>query len=177
MLYVIHVYQHLPANSRASASPEGCFRLQFAQCRVALLDFAPILVAFASRFVISTPPRFARDYSAHARLVISVETPGVRAADAEHDEGACRKPFLHVIRDSRIATVANNSPADASLEGFSIAIRARPRGTARSCSPLAAFAWRSVISTPPRFARDYSAHARLIISVETPRLRTGGIVM
>ena len=78
--------------------------MQFAQGRVAQLDLAPTLAAFASRFVISTPPRFARDYSAHARLVISVETPRLRTSDAEHDQGVSRKPSLHAIRESRIAS-------------------------------------------------------------------------
>ena len=104
MVYVIHVYHHSPTNSCGCASPEGLFRLQFAQGRVAQLDLAPILAAFASRSVISTPPRFARDYSAHARLVISVEAPRVRTSDAEHDEGVSRKPSLHAIRESRMAS-------------------------------------------------------------------------
>jgi hypothetical protein len=42
--------------------------------RVAQLDLSPILTAFASRSVISLPPRFAKDYSAHATLVIFAET-------------------------------------------------------------------------------------------------------
>ena len=102
-LYVIHVYQRSPTKSCGCASPEGLFRLQFAQGRVAQLDLAPTPAAFASRSVISTPPRFARDYCAHARLVICVETPRLRTSDAEHDEGASRKPSLHAIRESRIA--------------------------------------------------------------------------
>jgi hypothetical protein len=86
------------------ARSEGLFRLQFAQGRVAQPDLAPILAAFASRSVISTPPRFAKDYSAHAKLAISVETPLLRTSDAEHDEEVSRKPFLHAIRESRIAS-------------------------------------------------------------------------
>ncbi len=85
-------------------SPEGLFRLQFAQGRVAQLDLAPILAGFVSRSVISTPPRFARDYSAHAKLVISVETPRLRTSDAEHDEEVSGKPSGHAIRESRIAS-------------------------------------------------------------------------
>jgi len=103
---------HSPTNSCGCASPEGLFRLQFAQGRVAQLDLAPILAAFASRSVISTPPRFARDCSAHARLVISAETLRLRTSDAEHDEGASRKPSLHAIRESRIAS----SPLDKMID-------------------------------------------------------------
>src|SRR5207245_11112442 len=47
----------------------------------------------------------AKDYSAHARLVISAETLQLRTSDGEHDEGACRKPCLHAIRESRIASI------------------------------------------------------------------------
>jgi hypothetical protein len=90
------------------ARHEWLFRLRFAQGRVAQLDLAPILAAFASRSVISKPPRFARGYFAHAKLVISVETPWLRTSDAEHDEGVSRKPSLHAIRESRIAS----SPRD-----------------------------------------------------------------
>ena len=75
---------------------------------MAQLDLVPTLAAFASRSVVSTPPRFARDYSAYARLVISVETPRLRTSDAEHDQGVSRKPSLHAIRESRIAS----SPRD-----------------------------------------------------------------
>jgi len=80
------------------------FRLRFAQSRVAQLDLAPTLAAFASRSVISTPPRFERDYSAHARLAVFVETPRLGTSDAERDQGASRKPSLHAIRESRIAS-------------------------------------------------------------------------
>jgi hypothetical protein len=81
-----------PTNSCWCARHEGLFQLQFAQTRVAQHDLAPILAAFASKSVILTPPRFGKDYSAHARLVISVETPRVRTSDAEHDQGVSRKP-------------------------------------------------------------------------------------
>ena len=67
------------------ARHEWLFQLQFAQGRGAQLDLAPILAAFASRSVISTPPGFAKDSSAHARLVISVETLQLRTSDAECD--------------------------------------------------------------------------------------------
>jgi hypothetical protein len=85
MLYVIHVYQHPPTNSCGRARHEWLFRLRFAQGHVAQLDLAPTLAAFASRSVISMPPRFARDYSACATLVISVGTHRVRTSDAERD--------------------------------------------------------------------------------------------
>ena len=104
MLYVIHVYQHSPTNLCRRARHEWLFRLRFAQGRMAQLDLAPTLAVFASRSVISTPPRFARDYSARARLVIFVETPRLRTSDAEHDQGVSRKPSLHPIRESRIAS-------------------------------------------------------------------------
>ena len=104
MLYVIHVYRYSPTNSCGCARHEGLFRLQFARRRVAQLDLAPTLAVFASRSVISTPPRFARDYSAHARPVISVETPRLRTSDAQHDEGVSRRPSPHAIRESGIAS-------------------------------------------------------------------------
>ena len=87
--------------------------MQFAQGHGAQLDLAPTLAVFASRFVISTPPRFARDYFADARFVISVETHRLRTSDAEHDEGASRKPSLHAIRESRIASSPLDTPAGA----------------------------------------------------------------
>lgn len=123
MLYVIHVWHHSPTNSYGCASAEGLFRLQFAQGRVAQLDLAPTLAAFASRSVISTPPRFARDYSTHARLVISVETPRLRTSDAEHDQGVSRKPSLHAIRESRIASSARDKMVD-STASCTLALRA-----------------------------------------------------
>src|SRR5437763_10059017 len=57
-----------PPNPCGCARHEWLFQSRFAQGRVAQLDLAPTLAAFASRSVISTPPRFAKDYSAHARL-------------------------------------------------------------------------------------------------------------
>ena len=78
--------------------------VRFAQGRVAQLDLAPTLAVFASRSVISTPPRFVRDYSAHARLAVFVETHRLRTSDAERDQGVSRKPSLHAIRESRIAS-------------------------------------------------------------------------
>ena len=63
------------------------FRLRFAQGRVAQLDLAPTLAGFALRFVISMPPRFARDYSARAMLAVCAETHLLRTSDAEHDQG------------------------------------------------------------------------------------------
>jgi len=78
--------------------------LRPAQDRRAQLDFAPTLAAFASRSVISTPPDFAKDYSAHATLVIFVETHRLQTADAERAQGVSRKPSIHAIRESRIAS-------------------------------------------------------------------------
>ena len=52
------------------------------------------------------PPRFARDYSARARLAVFVETHPLRTY--ERDQGVFRKPSLHAIRESRIAS----SPRD-----------------------------------------------------------------
>src|SRR5438093_12875532 len=95
MLYVINVWQRSPTKSCGCASPEGFFRLRFAQSRVAQLDLAPTLAAFASRSVISTPPRFERDYSAHATLAVFAETHRLRTSDAERDQGVSRKPSLH----------------------------------------------------------------------------------
>ena len=104
LLYVIHVCQHSSTNSCGRATHEWLFRLRFAQGRVAQLDLAPTLAGFASRSVISRPPRFGRDYCAHARLAIFVGTLRVRTSDAEHDHGVFRKPSLHAIRESRIAS-------------------------------------------------------------------------
>jgi hypothetical protein len=75
---------------------------------VARLDLAPTLAVFASRSVISTPPRFERDYSARATLAVFAETHRLRTSDAERDQGVSRKPSLHAIRESRIAS----SPRD-----------------------------------------------------------------
>jgi hypothetical protein len=77
---------HPPTNSCGWARHEWLFRLRFGQSRVAQLDLAPTLAVFASRSVTSTPPRFARDYSARARLVIFVETHRLRTSDAERDQ-------------------------------------------------------------------------------------------
>src|SRR6266576_4202146 len=93
----------------------GFFRLQFAQSRVAQLDLAPTLAVFASRFVISTPPRFARDYSARARLAVFVETHRVRTSDAARDRGVSRKPSRDAIRDSRIASKLRDKMIDSIL--------------------------------------------------------------
>ena len=78
----------------------------------AQLDPAPTLAVFASRSVISTPPRFARDYSAHATLVISVKTHRLRTSDAERDQGVSRKPSLYAIRESRIASSQRDKMID-----------------------------------------------------------------
>ena len=94
--------------SYGCARRELLFRLQFVQSREAQLDLVPTLAASASRSVISTLPRFARDYSARAKLVIFVETHRLRISDAERVQGVSRKPSLHAIRESRIAS----SPRD-----------------------------------------------------------------
>ena len=100
--------------------------MQFAQGRVAQLDLAPILAAFASRSVISTPPRFARNCSAHARLVIAVETLRLRTSDAEHDEAVCRKPSLYAIRESRIASRPRDKMIDSTASRILALWAARP---------------------------------------------------
>src|SRR5206468_12149548 len=96
MLYVIPVSQRLPPTNPwarlGRARHEWLFRLRFAQSRVAQLDLAPTLGVFASRSVISTPPRFARDYFACATRAVFAETHRLRTSDAEHDQGVCRKP-------------------------------------------------------------------------------------
>jgi hypothetical protein len=84
------------------ATHEWLFRLRFAQSRGAQLDLAPILAVFASRSVISTPPRFARDYSARAKVAVFVETHRLRTY--ERDQGVSRKPSWSAIRESRIAS-------------------------------------------------------------------------
>src|SRR6266480_2184176 len=91
-----------PTNPRGRAKHEWLFRLQFAQTRVAQLDLAPTLAAFASRSVISTPPRFERDYSARATLAVFVGTHPLRTSDAEHDQGVYPKPSWAAIREPRI---------------------------------------------------------------------------
>ncbi len=89
-------------------------------------ELAPTLASFASRSVISTPLRFARDYDAHARLVISVETPRRRTSDAEHDQRMSRRPSLHAIRESRIASTPRDKMIDSTAPRI-LALRvARP---------------------------------------------------
>ena len=89
---------------------EWIFRLRFVQDPVAQRDFVPTLAGFASIFVISRPPRFGRDYSADARLVIFAETHGLRASDGERDHGVFQKSSVHTIRESRIATSPGSPP-------------------------------------------------------------------
>jgi hypothetical protein len=93
---------------------------------VAQLDLAPTLAAFASRSVISTPPRFVRDYSAHAKLATFVETPRLRTSDAEHDEGVSQKPSLHAIRESRIASSPRDKIIDSTASRILALRSARP---------------------------------------------------
>jgi hypothetical protein len=80
------------------------------------------------------------------------------------------------IRDSRIASLADKTHVGAlGTNGFfDCGFAQGPHGAARSCSHSCSvrFASRSVISRPPRFARDYSARATLVIFVETHWLRT-----
>ena len=109
-----YLAQRPPTNSCRRARHEWPFRLRFARNPLAQLDLAPTLEAFASRSAISTPPRFARDYSARATLVIFVETHRLRTSDAERDQGVSRKPSLHAIRESRIAS----SPRDKMIDSF-----------------------------------------------------------
>src|SRR2546421_2812730 len=90
-------------NPRARARHEWLFRLRFAQSRAAQLDLAPTLAVFAWRSVISTPPRFARDYSARATLAVFLGTHRLRISDAQRDQGLFQKPFWNAIRESRIA--------------------------------------------------------------------------
>ena len=61
-------------DSCGCARHEWLFRLRFAQSRVAQLDLAPTLAVFDSRSVISTRPRFAKGYSARAKLAVFAET-------------------------------------------------------------------------------------------------------
>ena len=63
-----------PTNPCRHARHEWFFRLRFAQSRVAQLDLAPTLAVFDSRSVISTRPRFAKGYSARAKLAVFAET-------------------------------------------------------------------------------------------------------
>ena len=104
------------------AKHEWLFRLRFAQSRVAQLDLAPILAAFASRSVISMPPRFARDYSVRATLAAFAETHLLRTSDAERDQRVSRKPSLHAIRESRIAS----SPRGKTIDSILPALGLRP---------------------------------------------------
>src|SRR3954470_4469908 len=90
------------------ARREWLFRLRFAQSRAAQLDLAPTLAVFAWRSAISTPPRFARDYSARATLEVFLGTHRLRTSDVERDQGVSRKPSWNTIRESRIAS----SPRD-----------------------------------------------------------------
>ena len=90
------------------ARQEWLFRFRFGQGRVAQPAPAPTLAVFASRSVISAPPRSARNYSARARLAVFVETHRLRTSDAEREQGLSRKPCLYDIRESRIAS----SPRD-----------------------------------------------------------------
>jgi hypothetical protein len=80
--------------SRGRANHEWLFRWRFAQSRVAQLGLAPTLAAFASRSVISTPPRFAINYSVRAGLAVFVKTHRLRTSDAERDQEVSRKPSL-----------------------------------------------------------------------------------
>jgi hypothetical protein len=75
-----------------------------------------------------------------------------------------------LIRDSRITTISitNTKPcASAKLKWLFRLWFAQSRVTQLDLAPtLAAFVSRSVISKPPRFARDYSARVTLAVFVE-----------
>ena len=100
--------------------------MQCAQDRVGQLDLALTLAAFASRSVTSTPLRFARDYDAHASLVICVETRRLRTSDGEHDQGVSRKPFSHAIRESRITSSPRDKMIDSTASRILTVRTARP---------------------------------------------------
>ena len=57
-------------------------------------DLAPTLAVFASRSVISTPPRFAINYSVRATLAVFAETHRLRTSDVERDQEVSRKPSV-----------------------------------------------------------------------------------
>src|SRR4029077_19404180 len=78
------------------------------------------------------------------------------------------------IRESRIVTTSPHHPGGRARREWLFRLRfAQSRAAQLGLAPtLAVFAWRSVISTPPRFARDYSARATLAVFAETHRLRT-----
>jgi hypothetical protein len=63
-------------------------------CKTAWRSSPFTLAAFASRSVISTPPRFAINYSVRATLAVFAETHRLRTSDAERDQEASRKPSL-----------------------------------------------------------------------------------
>jgi hypothetical protein len=87
---------------------EWLFRLRFAQSRVAQLDLAPTLAVFASRSVISMPPRFAKDYSARATFAVFVETHRLRTL-MPNVIRECPESYPYMlIRESRIVS----SPRD-----------------------------------------------------------------
>ena len=76
------------------ASREWLFRWRFAQSRVAQPGLVPTLAVFASRSAISTPPRFAINYSVRATLAVFAETHRLRTSDVERDQEGSRKPSL-----------------------------------------------------------------------------------
>src|SRR4029077_11910237 len=69
---------------------------------------------------ISTPPRFARDYSARATLAVFLGTHRLRISDAERDQGVSRKPSLHAIRESRIASSPRGKMIDSILPALGL---------------------------------------------------------
>jgi hypothetical protein len=76
------------------ASHRWLFRWRFAQSRVAQLGLVPTPAAFALRSAISTPPRFAINYSVPATLALFAETHQRRTSDVERDQEVSRKPSL-----------------------------------------------------------------------------------
>ena len=98
-----------------------------AKPRAAQLDLAPTLAVFAWRSVVSTPPRFARDYSARATLAVFVGTHRrLRISDAERDQGVSRKPSWNAIRESRIASSPRDKLIDSTASRILALRAARP---------------------------------------------------
>src|SRR5438094_5189056 len=82
--------------------------------------------------------------------------------------------YRDAIRDSRIVSTSPTNPCEHARHEWFFRLRfAQSRVAQLDLAPtLAVFAWRSVISAPPRFARDYCARATLAVFLGTHRLRT-----
>jgi len=61
---------------------------------VAQPGLVPTLAVFASRSAISTPPRFAINYSVRATLAVFAGTHRLRTSDVEREQEVSRKPCL-----------------------------------------------------------------------------------